>query len=69
MRRAGLSPSGAQRRKGSPWRIVPQKPRVFQPRIVREKKPGVLRTPGAAEADGFERVASQQREGEGELER
>jgi len=49
----------AQRRKGSPWRIVPQKPLVFQPRIVREATRRV-RTPGGCKP-WFERVASQQK--------
>jgi hypothetical protein len=34
VRRAELSPSGRSATKGSPWRIVLQKPWVFQPRIV-----------------------------------
>jgi len=50
MRCADRSPSGRSPAKGSPWRIVPQKPRVFQPlnlaRRTRCACAGVL-TPGA----------------------
>ena len=50
MRCADRSPSGRGTTKGSPWRIVPQKPRVFQPlnraRRTRCACAGVL-TPGA----------------------